>query len=1056
MQVILLGPVRLTAEDGTPVDIGGVRLRMLLARLALAAGRPVTSEALTDGLWGAELPSDSANALQSLVSRLRKVVGTGIESTTGGYRLDLPAEKVDAHRFETLAARGKRELTAGRAAEAAAVLAEALALWRGDALADVADAPFARAPITRLTELRDTATEDLFDARLQLGAHAEILADLETASAAHPLRERLAGLRMRALSSAGRQSEALAVYETLRATLADELGVDPSAELQQTHLAVLRGEVTAPAKAADHLPTRLTSFVGREDELKLLTELLSGSRLVTLVGPGGAGKTRLATETVAKHPANARGRVWFAPLAGVRDPADVADAVLAALGLWDIRIASETRKPPKDPAKRIVEALSGGDCVLVLDNCEHLIDAAARFADQLLGRVPGLRILATSREPLAIEGETLCSLGPLAVPGDRLTVAEATELSAVRLFVDRARSVRPGFELTESTVDAVAEICRRLDGMPLALELAAARLRSMTVDQIAQRLDDRFRLLTSGSRAALPRQRTLRAVVEWSWDLLDDAERTLARRLSLFGAGAGLAAIEAVCAGDSLLAEDCVYVVGSLVEKSIVDAYVADNGDPRYRMLETIRAYAGERLAEADEVEQTWSAFTTYHAELACEIEPKVRTADQLSAIAVYDVEQDNIMAALRHAIDTADAPRACDLSVSMFWFWILRGHNERALSTMSELLPLRDGMPRDAAASISAFHAMNLSIPIVPDGLDVRAIIDECVDSGAYARFPGLSIALPMLAFFTHDLDLAMREVKRSIGSDDPWARAAGHWMESFILNDRGDVEGGYRAQTRALELFQEIGDRWGTAMTLGMRAEALSQAGDGAGAIQIYEQGLALALELNSDDDIIQQRWRLALERARAGDHDGAWHEVRGAEAVAERSGNLQLNLMASFGRAELLLMTRDLEAVRVEIQRFKEVESLLPFPGEIGDEWLAALEARVAVLEEDWDTVEDRLRKVCRSTVDRHDMPDLARAVEVLAQLRFGRRDAAASATALGVSEVIRGRFDFGNPQLRALVPQLEAELGAAGYAEHYRLGSALSKPDAVDWTIRQTGA
>ena len=326
MRVTLLGPVGAEAGDGTPVDIGGARLRMLLARLALDAGRAVPATALIDGLWGAEPPADAANALQSLVSRLRKVLrveGVALDSGPGGYRLDVAREDVDVFRFERLAAEGRADLAAGRDAGAAAVLAEALGFWRGQALSDVLDAPFAQAPASRLEDLRLEAAEDRFEAEIRLGGHGRVLAELKEAAARNPLRERLAGLWIRALCAADRRSDALAGYEAVRAALADQLGVDPSAELQEIHLAALRGELGPPPAAADHLPVRLTSFVGRDDELKLVAELLAGARLVTLVGSGGAGKTRLATEVATRHPAHARGRVWFVPLAGVRDPGDL-------------------------------------------------------------------------------------------------------------------------------------------------------------------------------------------------------------------------------------------------------------------------------------------------------------------------------------------------------------------------------------------------------------------------------------------------------------------------------------------------------------------------------------------------------------------------------------------------------------------------------------------------------------------------------------------------------------------------------------------------------------
>jgi len=1053
VRVALLGPVRAEGDDGTPIDIGGVRLRMLLARLALDAGRAVSVEALVSGLWGDEAPADAANALQSLVSRLRKALraaGGTIDSTSGGYRIEAD---VDAHRFEVLVARGRRELAAGYYPEASGSLGGALVLWQGDALADVLDAPFAHAAANRWYELRAGALEDRFDAEVRLGRHLEVLADLESASVEHPLRERLAGLRMRALYAAGRQSEALAVYEEIRGTLAEELGVDPSAELREAHLAVVRGEVAQVAPAVDRLPVRLTSFIGREDELKLLSELLAGARLVTLVGPGGAGKTRLATEVATRHPVHESGRVWFVPLAGVHDPGDIAGAVLAALELWEMRRVDDPRalRQQLDTVDRVVEALSAGESVLVLDNCEHLVDAAAQLAHDLLTRVPSLRILATSREPLAIDGETLCPLGPLAVPGESLSVEEATELDAVRLFVDRATAVRPGFVLNESTLDAVAEICRRLDGMPLAVELAAARLRSMTVGQIAQRLDDRFRLLTSGSRAALPRQRTLRAVVEWSWDLLDEPERMLARRLSVFPAGADVSAIEAVCADSALSGTEVLYVLGSLVEKSIVDAYSSESGEPRYRMLETIHVYADERLSESDEKPVMLTELARYYVELAERLEPKVRGAEQLGAIAVFDAEHDNILSVLRRALEEFDVDTAHRLITAVFWYWIVRGHNMHALTFLQEVLRFEDELPETAAAAFKAIHAMNLSVPGPPSGFepDLPAVIEECVRTGALARYPGLCVALPMLAFLSQDRALADRMVGLVLELDDPWARAAAHWVSNFILIDSGEVEAARRARSEALRGFEEIGDRWGTAMTLGMQAESLSQAGDSAGAIEAFRRGLKLAMELKSEEDISQQRWRLAGEYSRAGDLAGAWREIGEAEKVARAGGNKQLANMVAYGRAEISVRAGDFAQARALLEQIKLAANIMPFPGDIAIEWVCTLEAKIAVGDRQLDEAEELLKTAVRSTVARRDMPDLATIAELLADVRWQRADGEAAAILLGTSKVIRGTFDAGNPEVRRLVAHLEAELGEQRYAELYRLGAEKSKKDALAW-------
>ncbi|SFW59645.1 BTAD domain-containing putative transcriptional regulator [Amycolatopsis australiensis] len=1051
MRVALLGPLRVTDDEGTPIDIGGARLRMLLARLALDAGRAVPADALIDGLWGAGPPADAANALQSLVSRLRKALPGPVESGPGGYRLAVTPDDVDAERFERLAADGRRELAAGRDARAAELLTEALELWQGDALADVLDAPFAPAPARRLTELRAEAAEDRFEVLIRLGEHAGVLADLAAAADADPLRERLAGLRIRALCAAGRQSEALAVYSGIRRTLADQLGVDPSAELQEIHLAALRGEFAPPSPVTDRLPTRLTTFVGRDDELKLLAELLGGARLVTLTGPGGAGKTRLATEAASRHPAHQQGRVWFAPLAGVRDPDDVVGALLGALEVRDIRSAeAEVHRRPADPLAQAVEVLGGAEALLVLDNCEHVVDAAARLADELLHRAPRLRILATSREPLAITGEALCPLGPLPVPAERAAPAEAAELDSARLFLDRAAAVRPDFELDESTVDHVGEICRRLDGMPLALELAAARLRSMTVAQIAGRLGDRFRLLTSGSRTALPRQRTLRAVVEWSWDLLTEAELVLARRFAVFAGGAELDAIEAVCADELLVAADVPYVLGSLVEKSIVDTM---DGGERYRMLETLRAYATERLAESGERDRTRRAMAAYYAELAQRLEPTLRTAGQLKAIDRYEAENANMIAGLRGAIEMSDVDNAVALLDGMFWYLTILGQGGRIGSLIRETLEFGDRLPPAVSAAYQALCYLMDAIPARSDRGEILRLVDDCVRTEAVDRYPGLAVALPMLAFLGGDREVALREVRRAERHADPWTRAGGYWVESFLLDDEGDVAGADRARDLAHAGFESVGDRWGIAMTLSFKAFALSQDGQSDKAIEIYEQGLALSMELRSHEDVVQHWWRLAVERARAGDIEGAWRDQEAAERYGVNITNLQHKAIVMFGRLELLLRTGRLAEARALLDRVAVFDGEDWFPGGIGDEFIHAFEARILLAEDRPDEAEPHAAVAIRATNRRGDMPDLAGAVELLAMVRARQGRPETAARVLAASAVIRGRLDLGSPELQALIEELRAAL--PGYDARYAEWRAMSKPDTIAWLLDEIG-
>lgn len=1079
MKICLLGPLDVTADDAAPLALGGVRLRMLLARLALEGGRPVSVDALVDGLWGEQPPADAGNALQALVSRLRKALrGAGtVDSVAGGYRVTVDADDVDAHRFEALAAQGRRELAAGRPAQAASTLADALALWRGPALTDVLDAPFARPAATRLDDLRTAAAEDRFDAELRMGRYADILADLESAGAERPLSERTAALRMRALSAAGRNADALGVYEEMRGRLDDELGVDPSAELKAVHLALLRGELEQPparpeaTPAPNRLPARLTSFVGRDAELDEVAALLADSRLVTLVGPGGAGKTRLALEAVTRHRAHRRGRVWFVPLAGVGTPDQLADAVHAALSTGSVTSGGGGQAGGGAGVDRVTEVLDVGETVLVLDNCEHLVEASADLAHELLERLPHLRILATSREPLAITGEALCHLGPLGVPTGAPELAEAADSAAVRLFTDRASGVRPGFALDASTVDPVVEICRRLDGLPLALELAAAKLRSMSVGQIARRLDDRFRLLTSGSRTALPRQRTLLALVEWSWDLLDEPERILARRLSVFPGGATVAALEAVCSDETLPADDVLYVLGSLVEKSLLETSLLDtsgdaDGEQRYRMSETVRAFAAGRLAEAeaeaapvpggDAGARTADRFAAYFLALAEHHEPALRTGEQLSSLALFDAEHDNLVSALRGAFEARDAALASRFVRALFWYWGIRGMSTQFETFLAEVLTFDEALPGRARAAFRVVRLM-AGTPGAADSDDipVRTLIEDCERAGAEEFHPALLLWIPMLAFLTGNADLGESGLRRAAERPEPWVRATAHWARDFVLTGRGEQPAGAEARRAALRGFEAVGDRWGLGLALLAVGGDHSLRGEHAEAIDAYARAVAVSGELGAEDDLFNSLARLAAERLRGGDREGALRDIHAAQRQARERGYRRMEAEMLFSLAELHRRSGELEQADLILDRLDTVADRLTLPDDMARDLIAGARMANRLAQGDAVRARELLPRAVSGAFARGEVADIARAAELLARLLLLEGDAAGAATALGMSQVVRGVFDEGDPQLRELVGEVAGRLGAAAYEEAYGLGAGLPRADALNRLTGEAG-
>ncbi|MFI6498062.1 BTAD domain-containing putative transcriptional regulator [Nonomuraea typhae] len=1041
MRVEVLGPIRARAGDGAPIDVGGVMVRALLARLALAGGEMVADDALVDGLWGDKARGGTANTLHGLVHRLRKVLGEpgAVERTAAGYRLRVRAGDVDALRFEELARRGARELASGAAGRAAALLGDALALWRADALTDVRDTPFAGTAAARLEELRAAAVEDRFEAELRLGRHDEILADLATASAGHPLRERLAGLRMRALHAAGRQADALAVFEQVRRRLAEELGVDPSEALRKAHLSVLRGELDIPQAAParpqavpGHLPAPLTSFVGRDAELRLLARLLESSRLVTIVGPGGAGKTRLAVETVRRHRAGLRGRVWLVPLAGVTTPEGLAEAVLGTLSV-------AAAPPSGPPLERVAGLLAGDEGVLVLDNCEQISVPVAEFAGQLLERQPYLTILATSREPLEVMGEALCRLGPLELPPAHADLARAGESAAVRLFADRAAAVRPGFVLEAAALDIV----RRLDGLPLALELAAVRLRTMTAAQVSQRLDDRFRLLSTGNRGAQPRQQTLLAVIEWSWDLLTGRERMLARRIAVFPARTGLAAIEAVCADEELPADELVYVLESLVDKSIVER--AGDG---YRMLESIRAYAADRLRLAGEGPAVLDRLMRHFAALAEEHEPLLRSRRQEASLRWFDAEYGNLVFALQTAVDDGDARTAAAILAPLYWYWVMLRYDARADVYVARVAALGDALPAGARAAFTAIRVVAGEEGSGTDPGRLRALIDDCARTGALRRYPMLLTTVVLVAAVLGLDEPVDREMARVRDGSDRWAIACTYMIDAMRYRDRADGERGAALMTQALRAFEEVGDRWWAAKTLNGLAQIHALGGDHEQAITAYEHAIAIAAGLGSQDEV-STRLALASARMRAGDLTGARHDIDTAERTVWERGQPLLEIDVLGCLAELHRRSGEIERSEEELDRLETIARKLRLPAETTGNRLVL--ARMANLLTAGDTA--GARELLPQAVRRAPANmDAYAAAQLLGRLLALEGDPSGAATALGLSQAIRGAFDRGDTELRSLVQALVDRLGRTAYDTAYSRGAGLTPREAIDRLTR----
>ena len=914
MEFRILGPLEVVA-GGRPVPLTGARERALLAILLIHAGEVVSADRLIDELWGDDLPGDPSNALQVVVSRVRRALdGAVLVTRKPGYVLHVDRDAVDARRFGRLIAEAER-VPAVDPGRRSSLLAEALGLWRGPALAEFALDGFARDEVTRLEEAWIRAVELKTEADLALSRHAELAGELKALVAAHPLRERLRGQLMLALYRSGRQGEALRVFQEGRKVLADELGVDPGAELQELHqqmllqAASLSVAAQAGPVARSNLPAPVTSFVGRRSELAAAAELLRTSRLVTLTGAGGCGKTRLALETARAVLGSFPDGGWLAELEAVADPELVPGTVAAALGIGDggsLGVGGETARPI---ASKLIDYLREKELLVVLDNCEHLIDACARLTGQVLKAAPGVRFLATSRERLDVAGEALLPVLPLAVPWPHSDApAVLAESDAVRLFADRAAAVQPAFRLDADTSPAVAQICRRLDGIPLALELAAARVRVIPPREIAVRLDDRFSLLTSGNRSALARHQTLRAAVDWSYDLLSGPERELFARLSVFAGGFTLAAAESVC-GDAPVLD----LLSRLVDQSLV---IPDGGgQARFRMLETLRRYAGERLTEAGTAEILRRRHADWVLEFAEQAEPLLRGPRQSEWLRRLDAERDNISAAIDWAFGQ-DPEVAVRLSSALAYFWLIGRHRSEVRRRLADAVEIARGASPASRSKALAWAAQLGCVEGPADQAAARA--REARDLAVAVGDPwwvalcqailGLATGLTGDPVQAGELLDAASTRFRDLG--DAWGAALAGMFRGLVamLTVQFDVAATLARQ--GLDGFRAAGDQWGQTMTLELLALLARQQGRYDEAIAANEEALGVVRELGLRDEAPFLLADLGDLHVLRGDFETAAVLHKEALDLAQESGARDAQALARKGLAKAARRQGDYE--------------------------------------------------------------------------------------------------------------------------------------------------
>ena len=852
LRIRLLGGFEVAGAEAVPESAWRLRrAKSLVKLLALAPDRRLHREQVAELLWPDRDQGSAANNLRQALFVARRALGD--ESPCLAVRdgvLALVDVAVDVDDFEQAVADARAEPTIAACERAAA-------LYGGELLPEDRYEEWTAARREALRERHLWLLVTLAELHEAAGDQAAAIEALQRAVVEDPLHEAAHRELMRLFAAAGRQQQALAQYQQLRDALRRELAADPDPETRRVHREILAGSIEAPAaRGATNLPHRVTSFVGRRRELTELAAMLGRTRMLTLVGPGGCGKTRLALELADGRVEDFAGGVWLAELASIADPELVVQQIATAVGVQ--------LQGLRDPVEVLAEQIGERRMLLVLDNCEHVVGECARIVSRLLAACPALEVLATSREPLRVQGEVLWRVPSLSLPDPSGAHPPAAlgDFEAVRLFVERAQAVAAGFALDRDNAAAITAICLRLDGMPLALELAAARAAVLAPAQIAERLHDSLGLLTAGSRG-LSRQETLRATLEWSHDLLTEPERVLFRRLGVFAGSFAIDAVEGVCDVDALA------LLGPLVEKSLVQVEPGD-GEHRYRLLETMRQYARERLGEAGELRAFEARHRAWYLALA-EAEDPTPTGGR-GDVARVERDHDNLRAALASALEHAPE-EAVQLALAMWWFWVGRGYFaegsrwiDAALARLPEPTELRARALAARAILAVRRGLLERRVELVEEAVAIRRAIG---DRGALAR--GLrELGDHLLLNSDHDgADRAFAEALE-LAADDPGQAAGIKQSQGVLAHYRGDLAGARERFGQSIALLEEAPDAspfWAVGIAL-----AVVPDGPG-GALRCYFEASSLqARTVGQRSGIAYALCNAAVSRRRAGEYDAA----------------------------------------------------------------------------------------------------------------------------------------------------------------------------------------
>jgi predicted ATPase/DNA-binding SARP family transcriptional activator len=1027
MHLQLLGPFEMVVDSG-PVRLAGRGERALVTVLGLSPGRVVADTTLIDQLWSdGDQPVDPVNALQTRVSKVRRALtaaggGQLLSRRGAGYILDVDPACVDVHRFTALIDRARR---AGAADEAIRLYDAALAEWRAEPFVDFAGELWAAVETTRLVELRLAAIAERAERMLTLGRYEEVVADLEPVVAGAPTRERLVGQLMTGLFNAGRQADALEVYARTQQVLADELGLDPSRELRGLMEQILRQDTAITPVAASpstarraepkvpasgNLPLRLTSFVGRNDDLDRVLMALRGARLVTLAGPGGAGKTSLGVEAARRAGPGFADGVWLVRLAPVTEPEMLIHAFADGLGL-----SIEGGTVAHRPRDVLVSRLTGRDALIVLDNCEHLIEPVAALVQTILERCPKVRILATSREALAVPGEVQLAVAPLPVPSEQSPSERVPEFPAARLFLDRAAAVRPDLTLDGPALDAVAVICRRLDGIPLALELAAARLAGLQPLELADRVRDRFAVLTSGDRTAEARQRTLRSAVDWSHDLLTQQERVLFRRLAVFRGGWTLTAAETVVADTELPVERVMELLERLVRQSLV---VADRsgGHTRYRMLETLRQYATGKLGDAGETAAMDAAHAAFFLAVGERAETGLRGSSQAQWLTQLRTEHANLRAAMSWLVVTdGQVDQAQRLAGSLGLYWHLGRHLE-GREVLRRVMALPGGSSHSRARALQAVSLVERprgcivhpSAQCAAAARESLTVFRQDGDRGR-AAFSELLLAVEGVSGGAHaDADTALQRADNEFAElGDDWGRAVAAFVRMETLTYHADLASVRAAAADATTRFRALKDGWGLSAVLYHFGWALTRFGVPGDAVPVLQEAIDVANEAGVYNTAQWATADLGLALLALGRVDEAAAYFTRAGTARDEVGDDAGSILHTYGQAVLSATRGDHPAARALFVRAHDGFRRLGVAAPTG----LALAGIAAADEHLGDTgaAQDGYQRLLEHAETSGEMGLTAAALEGLARAALTNREPARAAELLARAAAVRDTYD-----------------------------------------------